>query len=179
MPYLVSPGDDVLIPTDLLIAVVFYVFSAAAIAGAIGIILARGIFRSALFLILTLASVAAVYVTLGADFLGAVQVLIYVGAIMVLIIFGIMLTPQTVELPDIGGPGQTAAAIFVAAALFAVAGAVVATSRWPLASPTPIDRPTTELIGFGLFSTYVLPFEIASILLLIAMIGAIVIAREE
>jgi NADH:ubiquinone oxidoreductase subunit 6 (subunit J) len=169
----------VLIPTDALIALVFYLFAATAIVGAIGIILAKNIFRSALSLVLTLASVAAIFVTLGADFLGAVQVLIYVGAIMVLIIFGIMLTPQHVELPDIGGPGQTAAAIFVAAALFVVVGAVVATSHWPLASAVPMDRPTTELIGLGLFTTYVLPFEIASVLLLIAMIGAIVIAREE
>ena len=168
-----------LIPTDLLIALVFYLFAAAAIVGAVGIILARAIFRSALFLILTLSSIAAVYITLGADFLGAVQVLIYVGAIMVLILFGIMLTPQNVELPDIGGPGQAAAAIFVAAALFVVTAAVVTTSRWPLASPIPMDVPTTEVIGFALFNTYVLPFEIASILLLVAMIGAIVIAREE
>ena len=99
--------------------------------------------------------------------------------IMVLIVFGIMLTPQHVELPDIGGPGQAAAAVFVAAALFTVTVAVVITSRWPLSSATPIDIPTAEVIGFALFNTYVLPFEIASALLLVAMIGAIVIARED
>jgi NADH:ubiquinone oxidoreductase subunit 6 (subunit J) len=169
----------VLIPTELLIALAFYLFAATAIVGAVAIIVAKGIFRSALSLVLTLASVAAVFVILGADFLGAVQVLIYVGAIMVLIVFGIMLTPQHVELPDIGGAGQAAAAVFVAAALFVVTVAVVTTSRWPLSSPTPIDLPTTEVIGFALFNTYVLPFEIASVLLLVAMIGAIVIAREE
>ena len=168
-----------LIPTDFLIAGAFYTFAAAAIVGAIGIIRARRIFRSALFLVLTLASVAAIYVTLGADFLGAVQVLIYVGAIMVLIIFGIMLTPQQVELPDIGGPGQAAAAAFVAVALFAVATIVITTSQWPRSTAAAIDEPTTHVIGTGLFTTYVLPFEIASLLLLVAMIGAIVIAREE
>ena len=169
----------VLIPTELLVAIVFYLFGAAAVVGALGIILARSIFRSALSLVLTLASAAAIFVTLGADFLGAVQILIYVGAIMVLIIFGIMLTPQQVEFPDIGGPGQAAAAVFVAAALFVVTAAVVTTSQWPRASTVPIDVPTTERIGFGLFNTYVLPFEIASVLLLVAMIGAIVIARED
>lgn len=168
-----------LIPTELLVALAFYALAAAAIAGAIGIILARGIFRSALSLILTLASVAAVYVILGADFLGAVQVLIYVGAIMVLIIFGIMLTPEHVELPDISGPGQAAAAVFVAAAGFLVTTIVVTTSPWSRSSPIPMDVPTTEVIGRGLFTTHVLPFEIASILLLVAMIGAIVIARED
>jgi len=168
-----------LLPTDLLIAGAFYTFSITAIVGAVGIIRARGIFRSALSLVLTLASVAAIFVSLGADFLGAVQVLIYVGAIMVLIIFGIMLTPQQVELPDIGGRGQALAAIFIAVALFLVTTIVVTTSAWPRTAVVPIDRPTTELIGIGLFTTYVLAFEVASILLLIAMIGAIVIARED
>lgn len=168
-----------LIPTDFLLAGAFYTFGAAAVVGAIGIIRARSIFRSALFLVLTLASAAAIYVTLGADFLGAVQVLVYVGAIMVLIIFGIMLTPQRVELPDIGGPGQAAAAAFVAIALFAVATIVITTSQWPRSTLTAIDQPTTEVIGLALFTAYALPFEIASILLLVAMIGAIVIAREE
>ncbi len=168
-----------LIPTELLIAGAFYTFAATAIVGAVGIIRARGIFHSALFLILTLASVAAIYVTLGADFLGAVQVLVYVGAIMVLIIFGIMLTPQQVELPDIAGAGQAAAAAFVAVGLFVAAAVVILTSQWPRSTATPIDVPTTEIIGLGLFNTYVLPFEIASLLLLVAMIGAIVIAREE
>jgi len=169
----------VLIPTDFLLAGAFYTFAATSIVGAIGIIRARGIFRSALFLVLTLASVAAIYVTLGADFLGAVQVLVYVGAIMVLIIFGIMLTPQQVELPDIGGPGQAAAAAFVAVALFAIATIVITTSQWPRSTSAAIDVATTQVIGTGLFTTYVLPFEIASLLLLVAMIGAIVIAREE
>jgi NADH:ubiquinone oxidoreductase subunit 6 (subunit J) len=167
------------VTTELLVALAFYGFAAAAIGGAIGIILARSIFRSALFLVLTLTAVAGVYVVLGADFLGAVQVLIYVGAIMVLIIFGIMLTPQQVELPDIGGPGQAVAAVFMGTALFLVTAVAVATSPWPRASSVPIDVPTTEIIGRGLFTTYALPFEIASILLLVAMIGAIVIAREE
>lgn len=171
--------SPMLIPTDLLIAGAFYTFAATAILGAIGIIRAHGIFHSALSLVLTLASVAAIFVTLGADFLGAVQVLIYVGAIMVLIIFGIMLTPQQVELPDIGGPGQAAAAVFVAVALFAVTAIVVTTSQWPRSAAIPIDRPTAELIGVGLLNTYVLAFEIASVLLLVAMIGAIVIARED
>jgi NADH-quinone oxidoreductase subunit J len=167
------------IPADFLIAAAFYVLAAAAIGGAIGIILARGIFRSALFLIMSLAAVAAIFVILGADFLGAVQVLIYVGAIMVLIIFGIMLTPGHVELRDVGGPGQTAAAIFVAGAVFLVTAVVVGVSAWPRSTLVPMDVPTTELLGRALFSTYALPFEIASILLLVAMIGAIVIARED
>jgi NADH-quinone oxidoreductase subunit J len=168
-----------LIPTDLLIAGGFYTFALTAIVGAGGIILARKIFHSALFLVVTLASVAAVFVVLGADFLAAVQVLIYVGAIVVLILFGIMLTPQTAELPDIGGAGRAAAGAAVAASVLVVATAVLLSSAWPRLSASPKDGPTTETIGLSLFNVYVLPFEVASVLLLVAMIGAIVIAREE
>src|SRR6266545_4812310 len=98
-----------LLPTDFLVAGGFYTLAALAIVGALGIILSRKLFHSALFLTAMLGSVAGTYVVLGADFLAAVQILVYVGAIMVLIIFGIMLTPQTVDLPDIAGPGQAAA----------------------------------------------------------------------
>ncbi|MPZ15040.1 MAG: NADH-quinone oxidoreductase subunit J [Chloroflexi bacterium] len=169
-----------LIPEGALIAVTFYVLGVLAIAGGVGLILARRIFHSALFLVLTLVSVAGVFVILGADFLAAVQVLVYVGAITVLLLFGIMLTPQTVQLPDIASPGQAISGALVAAALFVVTVAVVATTAWPRAAPLPLaDQPTTNTIAFNLFNTYVLPFEIASILLLVAMIGAIVIAREE
>ena len=165
--------------TDLLVAGGFYTFAVVALVGAVGLILARDIFHSALFLVLTLASVAAVYVILGADFLGAVQVLIYVGAIMVLIIFGVMLTPQQVNLPDERGPGQAIAGLVLALALFVTAAAVILASDWPRSTSTPTDVATTEVIGQNLFNAYVLPFEIASLLLLVAMIGAIVIAREE
>ncbi|MBM2811113.1 MAG: nuoJ [Chloroflexi bacterium] len=167
-------------PTEALVAGSFYTFAAIALAGAIGVVLARKVFHSALFLVLTLASLAATFVILGADFLGAVQIVIYVGAITVLILFGIMLTPRNVELPESSGVGRSTAGVFVAAAVFIVSTTVIVTSQWPRSMSTPIpDRPTTEAIGQGLFTTYALPFEMASILLLIAMIGAIVIAREE
>ncbi len=168
-----------LIPIDAIVAGVFYTLAAAAIAGAIALIVAKKIFHSALFLTLTLGSVAGTYVILGADFLAAVQVLVYVGAIMVLIIFGIMLTPQNVELPDIGGTGQAMAGTIVSVAIFVAAAGVLITSAWPRSSATPIDVPTTQTIGVGLLTTHALPFEIASVLLLLAMIGAIVIARED
>jgi NADH-quinone oxidoreductase subunit J len=165
--------------TEFLVAGGFYTFAVLALGGAVALILARSIFHSALFLVLTLASVAAVYVILGADFLGAVQVLVYVGAIMVLIIFGIMLTPQQVTLADVASQGQAVAGVMVAAALFVTAAAVILTSEWPRSTTVPMDVPTSEVIGRNLFNAYVLPFEIASLLLLVAMIGAIVIARED
>jgi NADH-quinone oxidoreductase subunit J len=164
---------------DFLVAGAFYTFGLLAIAGAIGVVVAPRVFHSALFLIMTLGAVAAEFVLLGADFLAVVQILIYVGAIMVLILFGIMLTPQQVELKDVGPATRTVAAVVVAAAIFLITAVVVVTSQWPNSVATPIDVPTATIIGERLFGPYVLPFEIASVLLLIAMIGAIVIARED
>src|SRR5439155_7897622 len=112
----------------------------------------------ALFLVLTLGSVAGIFVILGADFLAVVQVLIYVGAIMILILFGIMLTPQMENLPNTGGPGQIATGIIAAIAVLGTILAVVTTAVWPRASASPIDLPagTTSLLGTSLFTSFAL-----------------------
>jgi len=168
-----------LIGVEAIVAIVFYVLSALAIAGALGVVLARSIFHSAMFLVATLGSVAGVFVLLGADFLAAVQILIYVGAIMVLILFGIMLTPQREAAPEVDAPGKLIGGIIAALAVFGVSATVIVSSRWPGTREPGIELPTTQTIGVGLFTTYVLPFEVASVLLLVAMIGAIILAREE
>ena len=167
------------IPVDLIVAGGFYAFALAAVGGALGLIFARRVFHSALFLVITLASVAAVFVILGADFLAAAQLLIYVGAVMILIIFGIMLTRQDVEVPNLSSAGQAASGAIVAAAVLVVTGSILMSETWPLSSAQGSDSPTTQRIGESLFTTFALPFEIASVLLLVAMIGAIVIARED
>ncbi|HEY3117382.1 MAG TPA: NADH-quinone oxidoreductase subunit J [Chloroflexota bacterium] len=165
---------------ELLTALGFYALAGLALAGALGLIIASDVFHDALFLVLTLGSVAGIFVILGADFLAVVQVLIYVGAIMILILFGIMLTPQLGNLPNTGGPGQIAAGVIAAVAVLGTILAVITTATWPRASAAPIDLPagTTSLLGTSLFNSFALPFEVASVLLLIAMIGALVIARE-
>jgi NADH:ubiquinone oxidoreductase subunit 6 (subunit J) len=167
------------VPTDALVAGAFYLFSAITIIGALGVVIARRVFHSALLLVMALAAVAGVFVILGADFLGVVQILVYVGAIMVLILFGIMLTPHEVTLPSLGGRGQVAAGAIIAGVVLGGSMAVAVTNRWPRSSAAPVDVPTTETIGIGLLNAYALPFEVASILLLVAMIGAIVVARED
>ncbi len=167
------------IPLEFLVAGGFYAFSAGAIAGAVGLILARSVFHSALFLVVSLSSVAGVFVILGADFLAAAQLLIFVGAIMILIIFGLMLTPQNVELRNVSSTGQAVSGALVAAAVFVVTAGTLLSASWPRAAAQATDVPTTLLIGQGLFTTFALPFEIVSVLLLVAMIGAIVIARER
>lgn len=165
-------------PSDFLVAAGFYGLAGLSLAGAIGLIVARNVFHSALFLVLSLGSVAGVFVVLGADFLAGVQVLIYVGAVMILILFGVMLTPQSTELPNVGTRAQVIAGASVATAIFLVAVGVLATAEWPRLKEAPLDMPTSAQIGSSLFNVFVLPFEVASLLLLVAMIGAIVIARE-
>lgn len=168
-----------IIPTDLLVAGGFYTFATLAVAGALGLVRAHLVFHSALYLVLTLGSLAGVFVILGADFLATVQILVYVGAIAVLIIFGIMLTPHTVEIPEAGGPGQVVTGRLVAFAIFLLSASALIATQWPRSTATPMDRPTTDIVAQGIFTAYAFPFEAASVLLVVAMIGAIVIAREE
>ena len=163
---------------DTWAAVIFYVVATAAVIGGLSMVMQSDMIRSALSLVLALACVAVVYLLLSADFLAMVQIVVYVGAIMILMLFAIMLTPGQVELPAMAERGQRAMAAVVAAVVGAIALFAVLGQPWSV-RPVPLNVPTTERIGERLFTTYVLPFEIASLLLTAAMIGAIVIARED
>jgi NADH:ubiquinone oxidoreductase subunit 6 (subunit J) len=138
----------------------------------------RNIFYSALFLILCLFMVAGFYVLLEAPFLAAVQVLVYVGAIAVLIIFSLMLTEKLMSKETRAWNEQWWVALLVAVCLAAVLLYVVVTAHWQVSDALPIPDAIVAL-GKTLMGTYVLPFEVASVLLLMALIGSIVIAREE
>ena len=164
--------------TDVFVAIAFYATAIAMLVGAVGMVLNRDMIRSAMLLILVLSGVAAMYVLLSADFLAIAQLLVYVGAIMILMLFAIMLTPGQVELPAMAERGQRIMAAIVSVIVGAIALYAVLGENWAI-RPAPLNVPTTERIGERLFTTYVLPFEIASILLTAAMIGAIVIARED
>jgi NADH:ubiquinone oxidoreductase subunit 6 (subunit J) len=166
------------VTTEAWSAVVFYLVALLAIAGAIAVVRTPSMIRSALGLILALASVAIVFLLLSADFLAMVQLVVYVGAIMILMLFAIMLTPGQVELPALAERGQHLAAAMVAVAIGGISLFAIFSQPWNL-RPTPLNVPTVESIGQLMFTTYVLPFEIASILLTAAMIGAIIIARED
>jgi NADH-quinone oxidoreductase subunit J len=156
----------------------FYVVAITAVVGGLKMVTETDMVRSALSLVLALGAVAVVYLLLSADFLAMVQVLVYVGAIMILMLFAIMLTPGQVELPAMAERGQHVAAALVALAFGLLSMLAIFQGPWSV-RPVPVDVPTSEQIGRLLMSTYVLPFEIASILLTAAMIGAIVIARED
>jgi NADH:ubiquinone oxidoreductase subunit 6 (subunit J) len=165
-------------PTDVFVAIAFYATAIAMVVGAIGMVLNRDMIRSAMLLILTLGGVAAMYVLLSADFLAIAQLLVYIGAIMILMLFAIMLTPGQVDLPTGSPQAQRISAALIAIAVGALSVWVVLTTPWNLRS-VPLNTQTAEQIGNLLLTTYVLPFWIASVLLTVGLIGAIVIAREE
>ncbi len=161
------------------IAISFWILAAVMVASALAVVWLRDIFRAALFLVLCFFSVAGVFVILGADFLAAAQVLIYVGAIAVLIIFAIMLTRETQR----GSPsGRFRFIAFLVGLLFLVTVTLVVVSTdWHAITEIPAE-PTTSSLAQALFSGesgFVLPFEIAAVLLLAAIIGAIVLVRER
>jgi NADH-quinone oxidoreductase subunit J len=161
-----------------LMQLVFVVLAVAAIGSAIGVVTSKNIFYSALFLIACLFMVAGFYVLLEAPFLAAVQVLVYVGAIAVLIIFAVMLTERMMTKQKRAWNEQWWVALLVAICLAAVLVYVVVTARWQV-SPAEVTPDAIAALGKSLMSTYVLPFEVASVLLLMALIGAIIVAREE
>lgn len=140
------------------------------------VIVVRNLLHAVLFLILSFVGVAGLYITLSADFVAVVQVLIYAGAIAVLMIFAVMLTPRSSR--D-NAEGLLQVPALVLSGLVASGLAFVALETdWRVASRGSFDT-TTVAIGEALLSPFVLPFEIASVLLVAAMIGAIVLVRED
>ena len=157
--------------------VIFFVIATVAVTGGLGVVLARSVIHSALFLILALLSVAGIFVLLAADFLAIVQVLVYGGAVTILILFAMMLT-RVRDLPSApDGPQKPIA--FVAAITFAVTSiAAIAATEFPNESDK-INIVSFQEIGNALFTTWAVPFEIASLVLMVALLGAIIIARGE
>ena len=158
----------------------FLVLSTTLVLGALGVVLLPNIVYSAFLLGGVFLSVAGLYLLLNASFVAAAQVLVYVGAVNVLILFAIMLVNKKENLAAI--PGLALRRVLsgaVCAGLFALILRVAFTTDWALPGPQPVGEEATVRIGEHLFSDYLLPFELASVLLLMAMIGAIVLARRD
>jgi NADH-quinone oxidoreductase subunit J len=169
---------------NILIMVIFFILSAFTLAAGVMVVTVKNIIHAALWLIASFFTVGALYLLMEAEFIAIVQVLIYVGAISILILFAIMLTRH------VTGEGVRQlykrwwVALLVAAALFGLLILpTVLNESWNLVSPPaageaqPIAAATE--IGTAFMREFLLPFEIASVLLLVALIGAIVIAFEE
>jgi NAD(P)H-quinone oxidoreductase subunit 6 len=158
----------------------FLVLAATLVLGSLGVVLLPNIVYSAFLLGGVFLSVAGLYLLLNASFVAAAQVLVYVGAVNVLILFAIMLVNKKENLADI--PGLAVRKILsglVCGGLFVLLVRVAFTTPWALPGPLPVGEEATIRIGEHLFSDYLLPFELASVLLLMAMIGAIVLARRD
>lgn len=156
----------------------FYILAIVAAVSALLVVTLRNIFHCALFLVLTLFSVAGIYLLLGAEFLAGVQVLIYVGAITILMIFAIMLTYQLSNKSIRQTNEQKVPASIIVLIFFALSVITMIKTAWPIVDINLPEKNIFEL-GRQLLSTYVVPFEVVSIVLLVALIGAIIISRRE
>ncbi len=158
--------------------IAFWILAIIAVAAALGVVLLQNVFRAALSLLLCFATFAGIYITLSADFLAAVQILIYVGAISVLIILAIMMTPDVQR----GSPANRLKipALFVAVVMLGILIFNATSTPWRISTAAPLT-PTTEALAGKLFSPggFILPVEIAALLLLAALVGAIVLARDK
>lgn len=164
---------------------VFFIITAfVAIGAAVAMVLSRNAVHSALWLVLNFFGVAVLYLLLQAPFLAMVQITVYAGAIMVLFLFVIMLLGSESGQEEVNGlPWQTPVALVLGLILLGVAGYALfgaeqpAIGLAPAANGTDISAP--EAVAFSLFSTYLLPFEITSVLLLVALIGAVVLTIKS
>jgi NAD(P)H-quinone oxidoreductase subunit 6 len=158
--------------------VIFYLFALAAVIGAAGVPMSRNIFWSAMGLLSSLVGVGGLYVMLSADFVAVTQLLVYIGGVLVLIIFAVMLTSQIREIEVSNrNVGLYAGNLlfFVVATLLSY---VAIWTPWKTVLK-PESQETSAAIGNGLLGTWLLPFEVASVVLLATLIGAIVVARKE
>lgn len=157
---------------------IFIILSVITLGAALAVVTSRNLFHSALFLVLSFVGVAGLYVLLEAGFLAAVQILVYVGAISILIIFAIMLTRRLMAGDLVQRNTQWGISALVALLLFIVLGFVLLRVNWPVVEAA-VPRESISILGQELMNTYALPFEVASVLLLVALVGSIIIARER
>src|SRR5512138_82038 len=158
--------------------VLFYVIAAITVAGAAGVALSRNILYSAIGLLMALLGAGSLYVFLQADFVAVTQLLIYIGGVLVLILFAVMLTNRITEVnvsnTSFGAVGGAALFVAVAPVLLAVA----MLTPWPARLPQTVTA-TAATLGNGFLTKWLLPFEVASLVLLATLVGAVVIARKE
>ena len=157
---------------------VFLAVAAVTVGSAAMVAFSRNIIYSAFSLLGTFAGVAGIYVFLGADFVAAVQLLIYVGGILVLILFAVMLTHRITDVEITNRAAGRIPALVIVAILLALLIQTIRETHWAQAKEI-VYAPTAAKIGDLFLQDYLLPFELASLVLLAALIGAVVLARKE
>jgi len=156
--------------------VAFLVLGVVGGIGAIRLVTSQNVVHAALYLVLTLAVVGAVYLVVGAEFLAWVQVLIYVGAIVVLVLFSLMLTKAPIGRETLDNQQRFLAAVVGVGVL---AGLAILIQNAFGGKRLQVQPARTAQVGVSIFRDFVLPFEVVSVLLLAALIGAVVIARRD
>jgi len=166
--------------------VFFYGFAALIIFAALRVVTAKNVVHAALYLVVVLASIAAQFVLLAAEFVAATQVLVYIGAIIVLFLFGIMLTRAKIGRDQDLTHAHWWSGALTALMLFGVMAYALFDQYGWSESPLPADTriasvngSNTATVSDSIFSTYLVPFEAVSVLLLAALVGAIVLARKD
>jgi NADH-quinone oxidoreductase subunit J len=158
---------------------IFGLIAAAMAVAAIRVVTTKNVVHAALYLVVVLAGVAAIYILLAAEFTAVVQVLVYIGAIVVLFLFGIMLTRAPIGRSADLDNDQRWLALVVAVFLLGVLGAVLADAFGDDKVEVTLAGQRSRDVGTSIFQTFVIPFEVVSLLLLAALVGAVVLARRD
>jgi NADH-quinone oxidoreductase subunit J len=163
-----------------LITAIFFVAALVALAGAAGIVLFRNPIASVLSLVLVMFALSVIFLLLSAQFLFAVQLIVYAGAVMVLFLFVIALLGPVRELATARLPRQGVLAVVLAAGFATLLVSLLGNLRFHSPAATNLDAfGTVEQVAFQLFTTYLYPFELTSLILLVAAVGAIYLSREH
>jgi NAD(P)H-quinone oxidoreductase subunit 6 len=158
----------------------FLILAVLVIAGALGVVLLSNIVYSAFLLGGVFLSISGIYILLNADFVAAAQILIYVGAVNVLILFAIMLVNKREDFSKIPGRWiRNLSTAVVCGGIFALLSTMILITPWQINTAGPFVKDTLVALGKHFFSDFLLPFELASVLLLMAMVGAIILARRD
>lgn len=157
--------------------IIFYLFAIVTVLSAFMVVTTRNIVYSAFYLLFTLFGIAGLYVLLGADFVAIVQLVIYVGGILILLLFGVMLTNKITNVQIKTGTSQILPASIGVGVLTGVLVAILVNSNWKIANHS-VDIPTGNILGNLLMQEYAVVFELLGIILLIALIGAASMARR-
>jgi len=163
-----------------LITAIFFIASLLALLGAVGVVLSRGAIASVLSLVLVMLALSVHFLLLSAQFLFAVQVIVYAGAVMVLFLFVIALLGPVRELSSDRLPRQGLLAVIFGAGFAVLLVSLLGNLRYHAAANSNLDVfGTVEQVAVGLFTTYLYPFELTSLILLVAAVGAIYLSREH
>ena len=175
MPFDPTAFDPSVIP---FMQIAFWVLTLFAIGGAIGVVATRSLFHSALFLILSLFGVGGYYVLLSAGFLAVVQLMIYIGAIAVLILFAIMFSRRIMGIGQGQANAQWWLSLPLTLILFLILYGIINAVTWPVSGEAPSGDAVVQL-GLAFLGSYLIPFMVISVLLSVALIGAVFLAREK